>query len=268
MTNRHKREDKDDFPWWLVAVGLTAVYLGIEVARSDVYAQIMNTLWRGVGITAFVTVVSFFSASVLGMALALGADSRWLVLRQTCRFYVEVVRGVPIIVLLLYVAFVLAPALVDLRNWLGSFIGLEDIRTRNFPLLWRAIVALMIAYSAFIAEVFRAGLQSVPEGQVEAAQALGLNCWQRFRFIVFPQAIRTILPPLGNDFVALVKDSSLVSVLGVLDITQLGKVTAASNFRYFETYNMVALIYLAMTISLSLGLRALERHLRNKQDQR
>ena len=126
----------------------------------------------------------------------------------------------------------------------------------------------MIAYSAFIAEVFRAGLQSVPEGQVEAAKALGLNCWQRFRFIVFPQAIRTILPPLGNDFVALVKDSSLVSVLGVLDITQLGKVTAASNFRYFETYNMVALIYLAMTISLSLGLRALERHLRNKQDQR
>ncbi|MCK5500435.1 MAG: ABC transporter permease subunit, partial [Tritonibacter mobilis] len=107
-----------------------------------------------------------------------------------------------------------------------------------------------------------------PEGQVEAAKALGLNCWQRFRFIVFPQAIRTILPPLGNDFVALVKDSSLVSVLGVLDITQLGKVTAASNFRYFETYNMVALIYLAMTISLSLGLRALERHLRNKQDQR
>ena len=183
-------------------------------------------------------------------------------------FVMELVRGVPIIVLLLYVAFVLAPALVDLRNWLGSFIGLEEIRTRNFPLLWRAIVALMIAYSAFIAEVFRAGLQSVPEGQVEAAKALGLNCWQRFRFIVFPQAIRTILPPLGNDFVALVKDSSLVSVLGVLDITQLGKVTAASNFRYFETYNMVALIYLAMTISLSLGLRALERHLRNKQDQR
>ena len=268
MTNRHKREDKEDFPWWLVAVGLTALYLGIEVALSDVYAQIMNTLWRGVGITIFVTVVSFFSASALGLALALGAESRWLVLRQVCRFYVEVVRGVPIIVLLLYVAFVLAPALVDLRNWLGSFLGLEDIRTRNFPLLWRAIVALMIAYSAFIAEVFRAGLQSVPDGQIEAAKALGLSGWKRFRFVVFPQAIRTILPPLGNDFVALVKDSSLVSVLGVLDITQLGKVTAASNFRYFETYNMVALIYLAMTISLSLALRALERHLRSKQEHR
>ena len=112
--------------------------------------------------------------------------------------------------------------------------------------------------------MFRAGLQSVDEGQIEAAKALGLNRWQRFRFIVFPQAIRTILPPLGNDFVALVKDSSLVSVLGVTDVTQLGKVTAASNFRYFETYNVVALIYLMMTIGLSLALRRFEKHLRDK----
>ena len=92
---------------------------------------------------------------------------------------------------------------------------------------------------------------------IEAAQALGLSDWQRFRLIVLPQAIRTILPPLGNDFVAMVKDSSLVSVLGVLDVTQLGKVTAAGNFRYFETYNVVALIYLTLTIGLSLLLRRL-----------
>jgi ABC-type amino acid transport system permease subunit len=105
-------------------------------------------------------------------------------------------------------------------------------------------------------------LQSVDAGQVEAAEALGLNRLQRFRHIVFPQAIRTILPPLGNDFVAMVKDSSLVSVLGVSDITQLGKITAAGNFRYFETYNVVALIYLMLTVVLSLGLRRLERHLR------
>ena len=90
--------------------------------------------------------------------------------------------------------------------------------------------------------------------------------WLRFRFIIFPQAIRTILPPLGNDFVAMVKDSSLVSVLGVLDITQLGKVTAASNFRYFETYNVVALIYLSMTITLSILLRRLEQRMRLGQD--
>ncbi len=104
------------------------------------------------------------------------------------------------------------------------------------------------------------------KGQIEAAQALGLNGWQRFRHVVFPQAFRTILPPLGNDFVAMVKDSSLVSVLGVADITQLGKVTAAGNFRYFETYNVVALIYLTMTISLSLLLRRLEARLKARQE--
>ncbi|MFN3537930.1 MAG: amino acid ABC transporter permease, partial [Brevundimonas sp.] len=110
--------------------------------------------------------------------------------------------------------------------------------------------------------VFRAGLQSVDRGQVEAAEALGLSGWQRFRLVVFPQAFRVILPPLGNDFVAMVKDSSLVSVLGVTDVTQLGKVTAAGNFRYFETYNVVALIYLTMTIGLSIILRRLELRLR------
>jgi len=122
----------------------------------------------------------------------------------------------------------------------------------------------MIGYSAFIAEVFRAGLLSVDEGQIEAAKALGLSGWHRFRFIVFPQAFRTIMPPLGNDFIAMIKDSSLVSVLGVSDIAQLGKVTAAGNFRYFETYNVVALLYLVMTVSLSLLLRRLERRMRSK----
>ena len=121
-------------------------------------------------------------------------------------------------------------------------------------------------HAAFIAEVFRAGILSVDEGQVEAAEALGLNRWQRFRLIVFPQAIRTILPPLGNDFVAMVKDSSLVSVLGVADITQMGKVYAAGSFRFFETYSIVAYIYLILTIGLSLLLRRLEKRMRRAQE--
>jgi His/Glu/Gln/Arg/opine family amino acid ABC transporter permease subunit len=261
-------DKKEDFPWWLAAVALIGVYLGWQVVADDLYLNILKTLSKGVQLTIFVTLVSFFLASLLGLGLALAAGSRWLVIRQSARFYIEVVRGIPIIVLLLYVAFVLAPALVELRNWIGAQFGLDPIRTRNFPLLWRAIIALMIAYSAFISEVFRAGLQSVDEGQIEAAKALGLNRWQRFRFIVFPQAIRTILPPLGNDFVALVKDSSLVSVLGVADVTQLGKITAVGNFRYFETYNVVALIYLTLTIGLSLALRRLEKHLRSRQEHR
>jgi polar amino acid transport system permease protein len=185
------------------------------------------------------------------------------------RFYVEVIRGVPILVLLFYIAFVGAPALVALWNLVTHPLQeagiLEEARTRDFSLLWRAIIALTIGYSAFIAEVFRAGIQSVDKGQVEAAKALGLNRWQRFRLVVFPQAIRTILPPLGNDFVAMVKDSSLVSVLGVADITQMGKVYASGSFRFFETYSIVAYIYLILTIGLSLMLRRLEKRLRHKE---
>ncbi len=128
--------------------------------------------------------------------------------------------------------------------------------------MWRAIIALTIGYSAFIAEVFRAGILSVDKGQVEAAKALGLSRYQRFRLVVFPQAVRVILPPLGNDFVAMVKDSSLVSVLGVADITQMGKVYASGSFRFFETYSIVAYVYLILTIGLSLGLRRLEQRLR------
>jgi His/Glu/Gln/Arg/opine family amino acid ABC transporter permease subunit len=258
-----RRPEPDrDFPWWLVVVAATVAVLFWNVATDAIYRQVLATLSQGIGITVFVTVVAFGLASVLGLALALAALSRSVVLHQMARLYVEVIRGIPIIVLLLYVAFVLAPGMVFAWNWIAGPLGLPGWSTRDFPLLWRAIIALTIAYAAFLAEIFRAGLQSVDPGQIEAAEALGLNRWQRFRFIVFPQAFRTILPPYGNDFVAMVKDSSLVSVLGVTDITQLGKVTAAGNFRYFETYNVVALIYLTMTITLSLLLRRLEQRLR------
>lgn len=254
-------QDKD-FPWWLLIVAATGLVLFYEVWASELYAQVLATLGKGIWLTLFVTVVAFSLACALGLGLALAGRSRFIVLRQAARLYVEVMRGVPIIVLLLYVAFVLAPALVWAVNAVTGPLGLEPWKTRDFPLLWRAIIALTLAYAAFLSEIFRAGLQSVDKGQIEAAQALGLNGWQRFRHVVFPQAFRTILPPLGNDFVAMVKDSSLVSVLGVSDITQLGKVTAAGNFRYFETYNVVALIYLTMTIGLSLLLRRLEMRLR------
>ena len=248
-----------DFPWWLVIVVVTGLWLFWRVLSDGTYAQVLSTLSKGIGITVMVTVIAYASACLIGLGLALMQLSKSLFLRQAARLYVEVMRGIPIIVLLLYVAFVLAPALVSLRNWAGDLIGLDPIRGRDFPLLWRAVIALTLAYSSFLAEVFRAGLLSVDKGQVEAASALGLRPWHRFRHVVLPQAIRTILPPLGNDFVAMVKDSSLVSVLGVADITQLGKVTAAGNFRYFETYNIVALLYLTMTIGLSLALRRFER---------
>ena len=255
----------EEFPWWLVILGVAGLWLFYQVWVSDIYSQVMRSLVAGIEVTVAVTLIAYGMACAMGLGLALAGMSRFGVLRQAARLWIEVIRGVPIMVLLLYVAFVLSPALVWAWNRVGGGLGLAPVSSRDFPLIARAVMALTLAYSAFLAEVFRAGLQAVDKGQIEAAMSLGLSGWQRFRHIVFPQALRMILPPLGNDFVAMVKDSSLVSILGVADITQLGKVMAAGNFRYFETYNMVALLYLVMTIGLSIGLRRVERRLRMRE---
>ncbi len=261
---------KPDFPWWLVAAGLIAAAGAVGIADSDLYRQIFATVARGLWITVWVTVCAFALASALGLAIALMALSGSLVLRQAARFYVEIIRGVPILVLLFWIAFAGVPAFVAAWNWAAAPLreaGLAgELLVRDVSLLMRAVLALTIGYSAFIAEVFRAGIQSVEAGQIEAAKALGLSRVQRFRLIVFPQAIRTILPPLGNDFVAMVKDSSLVSVLGVADITQLGKIYAAGSFRFFGTYTIVAYVYLLLTVGLSMALRGLERRMRRAHE--
>jgi len=257
----HPRQD-NDFPYWLLVTVTIGLYLAYRVATDELYTQVITIVSKGVWVTIFVTVVTFLIASAFGLLLAVGSLSRFLVFRQFARFYIEIVRGIPILVLLFYIAFVAAPGLVVAINWVIEPLGFDAIRTRDLSMMWKSILALTIGYSAFIAEVFRAGIQSVDVGQIEAAKALGLNGWQRFRQIIFPQAVRTIMPPLGNDFIALIKDSSLVSVLGVADITQLGKIYAAGSFRFFETYNIVAYVYLLMTVTLSLGLRKLERKMR------
>ena len=254
-------EPERDFPWWLVILAVTGLWLLYEMLSDEVYAGALRILSKGLWVTLAVAVVAYLGACAIGLGLAVMGLSRFLLLRQIARLYIEVMRGVPIIVLLLYVAFVLVPGIVAAVNWIA---GEDVVRSRDVPLLWRAVLALMLAYSAFLAEIFRAGLQAVDKGQIEAAMALGLNGWQRFRLVRFPQAFRLILPPLGNDFVAMVKDSSLVAVLGISDVAQLAKVTAAGNFRYFETYNVAAFLYLVMTIGLSLLLRRFEARMRSR----
>lgn len=266
MSAAHPPASRKEFPYWLAAAIAIAIVIAIFVAANDLYSQVFSIVVRGLGITVFVTVIGFALASALGLGIALMALSESRILRQTARFYVEIIRGVPILVLLFWIAFAGVPAFVAGWNWVTAPLAqaglVEPLLVRDISLLWRAVVALTIGYSAFISEVFRAGIQSVEAGQIEAAKALGLSRFQRFRLIVMPQALRTILPPLGNDFVAMVKDSSLVSVLGVADITQMGKVYAAGSFRFFETYSIVAYIYLLLTVTLSLALRTLERKLR------
>ena len=253
---------EDDFPWWLLATLGIGLWLGFRIVTDSLYSEVFAILVRGIGVTAFVTLTAFSMASALGLLLAAAVLSPSVILRQFARFYIEIMRGIPMLVLLFYIAFVGTPVVVEALNWLFAPLFSEPLRTRDIPLMWRAILALTLGYAAFIAEVFRAGIQAVGPAQKEAAESLGLSAWSRFRYVVFPQAFRTILPPLGNDFIAMIKDSSLVSVLGVADITQLGKLYAAGSFRYMETYNIVAYIYLMVTIGLSLLLGRLEKSLR------
>ena len=262
------RKGRTEFPWWLVVALVLAALSAVAIFGSDLYSQIFATVAKGIGITIAVTLIAFGAASAIGLGVALMALSGSVWLRQTARFYVEIVRGIPIIVLLFWIAFAGVPAFVTGWNFLTASLQeagiLGELQVRDVPLLWRAVIALAIAYSSFIAEIFRAGIQSVDIGQIEAGKALGLSRYRRFRHIVWPQAFRTILPPYSNDFVAMVKDSSLVSVLGVADITQMGKIYAAGSFRFFETYSIVAYIYLILTVGLSIALRALERRMRSR----
>ncbi|MBX5227068.1 MULTISPECIES: amino acid ABC transporter permease [unclassified Rhizobium] len=262
----YPRQEKEDRPWWLALLILIGIVLAVVIVTNDIYAQVFQTVVNGAGITVFVTLVAFMLATVLGLGISLLGLSDSIVLRQVARFYIEIIRGIPILVLLFYIAFVGAPGFVAAYNFMITPLvksGVtEPILVRDLSLMWRAIIALMIGYSSFIAEIFRAGFQSVDIGQIEAAKSLGLSRYRRFRLVVFPQAIRVILPPLSNDFVSMVKDSSLVSVLGVADITQMGKVYASGSFRFFETYSIVTYIYLILTIGLSLFLRRVEKKMK------
>jgi polar amino acid transport system permease protein len=257
-----------EIPYWLLAAGLLALLAGWMIVADGDYTLIFNVLRQGVLTTLWVSFVAYALALALGLAVALARVSENRVLREIATFYIEIIRGIPILVILFYVAFVGAPQLVMAWNWVFSIpidAGLlPEMSVRDFDMTWRAIAALTIGYSAFLAEIFRAGIQSVGKGQVEAAASLGLSRFQAYRFIILPQALRLVLPPLGNDFVSIIKDSALVSALGVQDITQLGKVYSASTFLFFETYNVVAFLYLLMTVSLSLLVRGLESWLRKR----
>lgn len=165
--------------------------------------------------------------------------------------YVEIVRGVPMLVIILYMGFAVTPALRTATE------GALDLR--GLP---AAVIGLAFGYGAYLAEVFRAGIESIPRGQMEAARSVGMNYFQAMRFIILPQAIRLILPPLGNDFIAMLKDSSLISVIALPEVLQQGRLWVSRNFRAFEGYNSVMLVYLVMTLLLSLLVRSIERRSR------
>ena len=258
-----------NWPWWLVVAILLGLLLVLQITTNQQMSVVFRAVAAGLGITIRVTVAAYALAIVIGLVVGLARVSSNRIVLNVASFYVEIVRGAPILVLLMYIAFVVVPLGVSAINTLGGWLlenagfglALTQFKTRNFPNEVRVVVALAFAYGAFESEVFRAGIQSIERGQMEAARALGMNYIQAMWHIILPQAIRRILPALGNDFIAMLKDSSLVSVLGVEDITQKAKLYAASTFLFFQTYSILAFIYLSMTILLSRGVRMLETRL-------
>lgn len=277
-------------PWWLLGLGFLWIVVIVSILNDPRYARIFDELRDGIGLTLYLAFMAYFFAVIIGLVVGLirayppkvpdkGAGWRrnlqaivHTAIYNIATFYVELIRGIPAVVLLLMAGFVVVPALRDVINeqfvpWLRVVLNNPEIS----PIVWRAadpataITGLALVYGAFLAEIFRAGIQSVPKGQVEAARSLGMTYPQTLRFIVIPQAIRTVLPPLGNDFIAMIKDTSLVTILGTNEITQLARKWVGSSFQFAETYLVLSLIYLTLTVTGSILVQVMERRLRRHE---
>ncbi len=203
----------------------------------------------GIFLTLSVTFQAYGLALILGLIFGLLRVQTNPILYAVSTLYVEVIRGIPLLVILLYAGFVVSP-------WLRDHTPLELSDTRE------AVLGLSFGYGAFVAEIFRAGIQSISRGQMEAARSLGMSYPQAMRYVVLPQAVRVVLPPLGNDFISMLKDSALISVLALPDLLQLGRLYVSRTYRAFEGYNSVAILYLLMTLFLSSMVRIIERRTR------
>ncbi|HLC01399.1 MAG TPA: amino acid ABC transporter permease [Anaerolineales bacterium] len=259
-------------PWWAIIIVATGLVLTYLIFADRAYSDTFTYLAVGVRVTIRITLISYILASLVGLITGLARTSKNTILYTVSTLYVETARGVPLIVLMLYVAFVMVPAGVAIIHGIGALAtsiglgsllgGLADLSIRQINIEARGIIALAAGYAAYEAEVFRAGIQSISRGQTEAARSLGMTYAQAMRFIILPQAIRRVLPPLGNDFISMLKDSSLLTVLAVPELTQLGRLRRSSTFRVFETFNVVTFLYLAMTLALSAVVRFIEQRMK------
>ena len=263
-------------PWWALIIVATGFFLLYLILSDSDYRETFLYLKNGIIVTLRITLVAFPLATVIGLITGLMRTSKNIIPYTIATLYVEVIRGIPMVVLILMVAFAIVPIVVDLIQALGKWgitqygeaaIGglFSDFNTfsiRSISTELRFVVAIAIGYGAFEAEIFRAGIQSISRGQMEAARSLGMSYFQAMRFIILPQAIRRVLPPLGNDFIARLKDSSLATVLAVNELTQLTRLRRSSTFRVMEAFNVAAFLYLSMTLVLSAAVRMLEQRMR------
>jgi len=231
-------------PWWWLVAAVAALIVLLVILWPVPFRQIVVFARDGILVTILVTVTSYVLILVVGLLGGLGRISKNKLIRGIASLYVEIVRGIPLLVQLIGWYFASPVIIHKLGLWLNSQ---PLIEYRANPIM-TAILAITVCYGAYMSEIVRSGIQSVPRGQMEAARSLGMTHFQAMRHVVLPQAFRVILPPMGNEFISLLKDSSLVSVVAVADLTRRGREFMAAHFNPIETWLMVALLYLIMTI--------------------
>jgi polar amino acid transport system permease protein len=240
------RGEKSAFSAWRISFfGALALLIYLPFRSPDPYWRILKFLPDGILKTFEVTLLSIACALVVGLITGIGRISRIWIINRIATIYVEIIRGIPLLVQIFYIYYAL-----------GKIVQVPDI--------FAAVIAMTVCYGAYLGEIFRAGIQSIPKGQMEAAIALGLTRGQALTHVILPQTFRVVLPPLGNEFIALLKDSSLVSILAVADLLRRGREYASKTFTYFEAFTIVALVYLVMTLFFSRLVALMEERMQRR----
>ncbi|MED1783223.1 amino acid ABC transporter permease [Brevibacillus fortis] len=208
----------------------------------DVIVDALPVLAQGSVVTLKITVISLFFALLIGLLFGLMSTSRSKVLRGIATAYVDVLRGTPLLVQIFFIYFGLPPVL--------------DIK---IPETTAGILALSLNAGAYLAEIFRGGILSIDKGQMEAARSLGLTHGKAMRLVILPQAVRRMIPAFVNQFIVTLKDTSLLTVIGIRELMNSGEIIISGNFRSFEIWAVVAVFYFLMIYILSLLSRSLER---------
>ena len=189
--------------WWGLVAAVVVLILFLVLTQPDPFQRIIIFASDGIAVTMFVTIISFVLVMFVGLLGGLGRIARSRVLRGLTTLYVEVIRGIPLLVQLYFWYFAFPPIIQNI----GRSLNIASWANYTADAIFMAILGLTVGYGAYMTEVVRAGIQSVPKGQAEAARSLGLTYFQAMRYVVLPQAFRTILPAIGNEFVTLLKDS-------------------------------------------------------------
>lgn len=206
---------------------------------------------RGVPVTLVISLVAVFGGLIIGLLVAIAKRSGYKILRAIGTIYVDILRGTPLLVQVLILAY-------GVPQLLKSTFGMQF----NWPhMIIVGFIACGINSSAYMAEIIRSGLQAIDIGQTEAARSLGMSKGQTMRYVVIPQAFKIIVPAMGNEFVTLIKETSILSVAGIVEVTRRGTLWASSSFLSFQAYIGVAVVYLVMTLTLSRLVAYIERRL-------